>query len=409
MKLFVPRGSESAETRVALTPRVTNTLVADGVEVLFEAGIGAGAFLHDADFVAAGAAVADDAAAAWSAADVVVALAPPTQEQAGRMKTDALLIGLLSPTRRPGWAGVLAERGVSSMALELVPRISRAQAMDVLSSQASLAGYRAALLGAQHCPKLMPMMMTAAGTLSPARVFVIGAGVAGLQAIATAKRLGAVVEAFDVRAATREQVQSLGARFVELKGRGGQDKAPGDAEDAGGYAKAQSDDEKAQQAAAMAKHVTGADVVIATAAVFGGAPPMLIPGAVVDAMRPGAVLVDMAADVDAGRGNCERTRPGEVWVTEGGVTVVGTLNLAGTLAVHASEVLANNVLALLKTLLVPATPAGAEAGEGDAATEATPAGLKINVEDEIHAGALVTHAGAVVNDRVREALEKDGK
>jgi NAD(P) transhydrogenase subunit alpha len=263
-----------------------------------------------------------------------------------------------------------AEKQITAIATEFIPRISRAQAMDTLSSQANLGGYKAVIMGAEHCPKVFPMMITAAGTLSPAKVFIIGAGVAGLQAIATARRLGAVVEAYDVRPATKEQVQSLGARFVELE------METTDAETSGGYAKEQTEEQQRKQTELMTKHIIGADVVVTTAAIFGKAPPMLISKDVVGQMHTGSVIVDLAASPEHGRGNCELTKPGEIFVTDNDVRIVGTLNLPSLLPTHASQAYANNMYNLLQELIV----------EGE---------IKIDLEDEIQKGAVVAHQGQI--------------
>ena len=385
MIIAVPNELRDDETRVALVPAVVKKLVAGECEVKIEAGAGVGAHFGDEEYEKAGARVVpgDQADELWSQADIVITLGPPNLERAGRLKQGAVVVGLLGPLKHTQLVKALAERGVTAFSAEFIPRISRAQAMDVLSSQANLGGYKAVLLAAEVCPKIFPMLMTAAGTLAPAKVFVIGVGVAGLQAIATAKRLGAVVEAFDVRAATKEQVHSLGARFVELPTAKQDDSATG------GYAKEQTADEQKQQAELMARHVTGADVVITTAAVFGKAPPMLIPKDVVAGMRAGTVMVDMAADPDAGRGNCELTNPGERITTENGVVIDGRLNLPRMVPVHASQMYANNMLAFVKELLV--------AG-----------GIKIDTEDEIQKGALITHEGNIVNELVKRAVEASG-
>lgn len=389
MKVLVPRQTESGETRTALVPAAAKKLTQQGLTVLVEAGAGAGSHHADEAYRQAGATVLDEAATAqaWSDADIVLTVQPPTDELAGRMKPGAVLAGVLSPLKRKDLVRTLAQRQVTSFAMEFVPRISRAQSMDVLSSQANIGGYKAVILAADYCPKLFPMMITAAGTIAPSKVFVIGAGVAGLQAIATARRLGAVVEAYDVRPAVKEQVQSLGARFVELP----LDTA--DAATAGGYAKEQTDEQRRKQAELMARHVIASDAVIATAAVFGKAPPMLIPDAVVAQMSSGSVLVDLAADPDAGRGNCQATRPGQTYVTDQGVTIVGTLNLPGLMPVHASQVYAANMLAFLKEI-VPPPAKGAT----------TQAELKLNLDDEIQKGALITHAGQIASEMVRTAL-----
>lgn len=412
MLLFAPRQRDPDETRTPITPAVVKKLRGLGLDVAVEPGLGTGAFFDDAAFTDAGATLAGDGQRAWEDADVVVTLGPPEVGCVQRMKDHAALVGLLAPTVELGLVRAAAQRRVSMVSLEFVPRISRAQAMDALSSQANLAGYKAVLLGVSRCPKLMPMMITAAGTLAPGRVFVLGVGVAGLQAIATAKRLGAIVEAYDIRPATKEQVLSLGARFVELPApendESSENSGGGSAETAGGYAKEQTDEQRQQQAELMAKHVAGADVVVTTAAVFGKAPPVLIPADVVAQMKPGSVVVDLAANpaYPAGRcGNCELTRPGEVFETDGRVTLVGTTNLPGTLPVHASEVLANNIHALLKTMIAPESAPGNTQGDGDGSdTDAEPR-LHLDLDDEIHTGALVTHAGEVVDDLVKSLLD----
>ncbi|MEM8736927.1 MAG: NAD(P) transhydrogenase subunit alpha [Planctomycetota bacterium] len=419
MLIFAPRQADPDESRASLTPSVVKKWVGKGVSVTVEPGLGTGAFLQDQAFEEAGATFAGEGHRAWEDADVVVTLGPPRAEDVRRMRAGAVLIGMLSPTTEPELVRAAAESKVSAVSLEFVPRTSRAQAMDVLSSQANLAGYKAVLLGASHCPKLMPMMITAAGTLAPARVLVVGVGVAGLQAIATAKRLGAVVEAYDVRPATKEQVQSLGARFVELpaveaSASGGTSEetsgsaSGGGGEGKGGYAAEQTEEDRQRQADLMAKHVVGADLVVTTAALFGKAPPMLIPAEVVGRMKAGAVVVDLAASAAHGRGNCELTRPGEVTKTQGGVTLVGTTNLPGTMAVHASTVYANNLHALLETLLVEAADSGHDAdheADGEEPGEAEGLVPRVDLDDDIHVDALITHAGRVVNELVRQTLE----
>ena len=347
MKLAVVRQLTAGESRVALTPQVVKKLAGAGLEVLIESGAGTGAHHDDASYTEAGAIVASsEAASLWQQADLVVTIDPPGTDQIGHLRRGAVLIGMLAPLRDIDTVTTLAEAGVTSFSMEFIPRISRAQPMDVLSSQANIAGYKAVLLAANAGSKIYPMMITAAGTIAPSRVLVIGAGVAGLQAIATAKRLGAIVEAYDVRPVVKEQVQSLGARFVELP------IETGDAQAEGGYAKEQSDEQRRKQAELMAKHVIGADAVISTAAVFGKAPPLLITRDVVERMHSGAVIVDMAADADAGRGNCEMTEPGSNVTTPGGVLIVGHTNLPSLVPVHASQAYANNMHALLKELIV---------------------------------------------------------
>lgn len=380
MKIGVPNQAQDGEQRAALVPAVVKRLVGQGSEVVVQAGAGALAGASDQAYRDAGATIVDGESAIWAEADVVLTVRPPTLEQARQVKQGAIVAGVLAPLANVDVVRTLKERGATSFSMEFVPRISRAQAMDVLSSQANIGGYKAVIMGAEHCPKMFPMMITAAGTLAPARVFIIGVGVAGLQAIATAKRLGAVVEAYDVRPATKEQVQSLGARFVELP------MTSAAAEAAGGYAKEQTEEQRQQQAELMAKHVISADVVVTTAAVFGKQPPMLVPSGVVAKMQAGSVLVDMAADPSANRGNCESTRPGFTYTTDNGVTIIGTLNLPSLVPAHASLAYANNMQSFIKELLNK---------EGQ---------LNLNLDDEIQNGACITHAGEIRNDLVKQKL-----
>ena len=396
MKIAIPK-QNGDEQRTPVTPAAVKRMVGLGAEVLVESGTGLKAFASDDDFSKAGATIVasegEVTSAVWSEADVVVTLTPPTAAQATAMREGSVLIGMLSPLTNREMVKALVDRKVSSFSLEFLPRITRAQAMDVLSSQANIGGYKAVLLGATKCAKMFPMMITAAGTLAPAKVFIIGAGVAGLQAIATAKRLGAVVEAFDVRAATKEQVESLGGRFIELPTAAQDDKATG------GYAKEQTDEERQKQTELMAKHVIGADVVISTAALFGKAPPLLIPKDVVEKMSAGSVIVDLAAAPEHGRGNCELTRPGMTYATDNGVVIDGTLNLPGTVPAHASQAYANNILNLLNELVTAAKPA-----KDDAPAE--PASLTIDLEDEVQQGGCITHDGQIVNAMVKEQLQQ---
>lgn len=370
MKILIPRERTQGEARVAMIPVVAKKLANDGAQVVVESGAGEAAHFTDKAYENAGAAIAPAGDAPWSDADVVLTVNAPALEAVERMKAGAILVGALAPLAHRDLLEKCAQKQVTAIATEFIPRISRAQAMDTLSSQANIGGYKAVLIGANHCAKLFPMMITAAGTLSPAKVFIIGAGVAGLQAIATARRLGAIVEAFDVRPATKEQVQSLGARFVELP------LETADAETAGGYAREQTEEQQRKQTELMTKHIIGADVVITTAAIFGKAPPMLISADVVRKMPTGGVIVDLAASPEHKRGNCELTKPGEVFMTEHGVTIVGTLNLPSLVPTHASQAFANNMYNLLKDLM--------EEGA-----------IKIDLEDEIQKGAVVTHQGQI--------------
>ena len=355
MRIGVPRESAAGERRVALVPEVVAKLVEAGHEVLVERGAGSAASFEDDAYEQAGAQLADSA---WDA-DVVVKVQKPTAEETARLRAGAVLIGFLEPLTDPEGIDRLAARGVTAFAMESIPRITRAQAMDALSSQATVGGYKAALLAADALPRFLPMLTTAAGTIQPAKVLVIGAGVAGLQALATARRLGAVTWGFDVRDVVREQIESLGAKFLDLGVRGEQTE--------GGYAKELTPEEQAQQQAELEKRLPEFDAVITTAAVPGRPAPKLIPASAVRAMRPGSVIVDLAA---ATGGNCELTKPGET-VVENGVTIVGLTNLPGEMASDASRLYARNVQALLAHL----------APDGE---------LVLDWEDEITAGACVT-------------------
>jgi NAD(P) transhydrogenase subunit alpha len=327
---------------VALVPDGVARLVKRGMEVAVEHGAGTGAGFSDQRYSDAGATIVADRAELWRTSDVVAAVERPELDDVGQLRQGAAVIALMRATPDDPLLGAIAARGASALALELVPRITRAQSMDILSSQSTVAGYRATLIGAMALGKFLPMLTTAAGNMAPARVFVIGAGVAGLQAIATARRLGAQVSAFDIRAVAREQVQSLGATFVADSA-----VAATNAEAAGGYARAQGEDERERTIALLARHIAEQDLVITTAQVPGRPAPKLITRAMVESMRPGSVIVDLAAEAG---GNCELTKPGET-VVVGGVTIIGTLNLPATLPVHASQMFSRNVLTLLEHLV----------------------------------------------------------
>ena len=339
MRIAVPLESAAGEHRVALTPDSAGRLVKGGHEVRIQAGAGSRAGFPDSTYESAGATVVD-AASLYTDAVLVCRVQPPTPAEAARLPAGATLLALLAPSRNGPLLTTLAARNVTALALEQVPRITRAQSMDVLSSQSTVAGYKAVLVGASALPKFLPMLTTAAGNVSPARVFVIGAGVAGLQAIATARRLGAVVSAFDVRPAAREQVQSLGATFVaaELVG--------ADAQTTGGYARAQSDDEARRTRDALAKHLKEVDLVITTAQIPGRPAPRLVTAEMVTHMRPGAVIIDLAAESG---GNCELTIAGET-VRSGSVTILGPVDLPATVPYHASQMFGKNILALVTHL-----------------------------------------------------------
>lgn len=365
------------ETRVALTPTAAAQLVKMKAQVQLESGAGHAAGFEDDAFKAKGATVADRASVLQNADVLLTVKVPPAPLLQG-LKKGALVIGHCDPLASGAVAAqVLAEgTGASLLAMELIPRTTRAQSMDALSSQANIAGYKAVIMAASASPKIFPMLMTAAGTIQACKVFVIGAGVAGLQAIATARRLGAVVSAYDVRPAVKEQVQSVGAKFVELP----LDTA--NAQDAGGYAKEQSAEQQRKQQELMAKVVAESDIVITTAMIPGKPAPKLIPAAAVAAMHPGSVIVDMAAP---GGGNCELTEPGRT-VVKHNVTIIGHTNIPATVPLHASSMYANNLVKLLGIMIDK---------EGV---------FTINQQDDIIAGSLVAHAGQVVHPRVKEVL-----
>ncbi len=363
LTLGVPRETLQGETRVALSPETAGRLVKDGFAVVVAPGAGAAAFHSDADYQSAGCTTGDA-----FAADVLLCVSPPAPEQ---VRAGQTVVGLMDPLGDPQRMQALAASGATILAMELVPRTSRAQKMDALSALSSLAGYRAALLAANGLPKFFPLLTTAAGTLRPAQVLILGAGVAGLQAIATARRLGARVSAYDVRAASAEEVRSLGATFVEL------DLGGGDAQDAGGYARALADDQAERQVRALALHVAKADVVITTALIPGRKAPLLVSQEAVAAMAPGSVVVDLAAP---GGGNCALTQVGET-VVSGGVSILGPANVTAEMPVHSSLVLGRTLAALVGLI-------------------ATPDGLALDLEDDIVQGALVARDGAVVHPRV---------
>ena len=355
MRIGVPTETAAGERRVALVPEIVGKLVPAGFEVLVQRGAGEAASFPDAAYEEAGARLVDD----WADAEAVVKVQKPSDEEAGRLRDRQVLIGFLQPLTDSEGIERLAQRGVIAFAMESIPRITRAQPMDALSSQATVSGYKSVLLAAERLPKFFPMLMTAAGTVAPAKVLVLGAGVAGLQAVATARRLGAVVTGFDVRPAVREQIESLGANWLDL-GIVGE-------ETAGGYAAELTEEQQRQQQEELEARLPEFDVVITTALIPGRPAPKLIPASAVAAMRLGSVVVDLAAEAG---GNCELTEPGEEVVREG-VTIVGPTNLPSTMPFHASQLYARNVFALLHHL----------------APEGT---LALDWEDEITAGACVT-------------------
>jgi H+-translocating NAD(P) transhydrogenase subunit alpha len=371
MKVGVPKEAAEGERRVALIPDVVRSLTEKNLEIAVDSGAGEASGHPDSEYAEAGATVDGDV---WSA-DVVVRVAVPTTDEIGRLRSGQVLIGHLAPLTSGETNKALADAGVTSFAMEAIPRITRAQAMDALSSQANVAGYAATLLAAREAGRFFPMMTTAAGTVAPARVMVLGAGVAGLQAIATAKRLGAVVTGFDIRRAAWEQIASLGGRPLEL------DFIP-DAEAEGGYARPLTDEENAQVRDALAEAAAKQDVIITTAQIPGRPAPILITAQGVANMQPGSVIVDLAGDSG---GNCELTEAGQTVVSDNGVKVIAPANLPSDMAAHASQLYAKNVENLLGLLVDE---------EGN---------LKLDFDDEIVAGACITHQGEIRNERAREA------
>lgn len=375
VRIVVPTEVAPGEKRVALVPEVVKRLTKSGVEVVVETGAGTRSGYPDAGYTDAGAQILADRSALFRSAAVVLKVQSPTAEEVGWMNPGTVVVALMNATRNLELVSRMRDAKLTAFALELLPRITRAQSMDVLSSQATAAGYRAMLIGAERSPKFLPMLTTAAGTIRPAKVLILGAGVAGLMAIATAHRMGAVVEGYDVRRAAGEQVRSLGAKFLELQI---------NAEGAGGYARELTDDEKKQEQVMVAQAVADADIVVTTAAIPGRKAPVLVRKEMVAAMRPGSVIVDLAAETG---GNCELTKPGEE-VVVGGVTIAGPLNLPSQLAFNASQMFAKNLESFLTLLLTPQHT------------------LVTDYSDEILAASLVVSNGAVANKAVADLLSK---
>ncbi len=362
MRIGVPAETAVGERRVALVPEVVRKLTQAEHEVVVQAGAGLEAGAADEAYVAAGAEIGDP----WGA-EIVVKVAPPSEEEIARLKPETTLVGFLAPLTNGAGIRAIADSGATAIAMEAIPRISRAQSMDALSSQATVAGYKAVLIAATEMGRFYPMLMTAAGTVPPAQVLVLGAGVAGLQAIATARRLGAVVTAFDIRSAVKEQIQSLGAKFFEVEG-------IGDAEAAGGYARELTPEEQQIQREALSAQMARSDVIVTTALVPGRPAPKLIPADAVAQMKRGSVIVDLAAEAG---GNCELARPGETYTTDNGVIVAAPLNVPSSMAEHASALYARNVLALID--------------------------LGFDFEDEVIAGACVVRGGEIVHEGAKAA------
>lgn len=374
MNIGVPKETLKGETRVALIPSLVSTLTRDKHEVLVQKGAGERASFDDKQFADAGARIVPDARTLYGKADVVFKVQPPQKNEAEMMRVGSTYLGFFAPLAFPDIVSVFKKRKITSFSMEYIPRITRAQSMDALSSMATVAGYKAVLLAADAIGKMFPLLMTAAGTVPPATVMVLGAGVAGLQAIATAKRLGAKVEAFDVRAAVKEQIKSLGASFIDID-------VTEDLETKGGYAREQSAELLKKQREALSARLPKTNVVITTAQVFGKRPPTLITKEMVKLMRPGSVIVDLAAEQG---GNCELTVPGKT-VEKNGVTIIGAVNLPATIPLDASLMYSKNVLTLFKHLYPK--------------PDTTP-----DFNDEITQGACITKEGELVNETVKKAL-----
>ena len=379
MRIGVPKEIAPGETRVAFVPETVKRLVARKHEVVVESGAGASSGASDEEYAKAGAKVVAAAEALYAEAEVILKLQPPLAGEQARLRPGQTLICLIYPLASPQLLEQLGARGINLLSVDSIPRTTLAQMMDVLSSQATLAGYRAVILAAEALPKLFPMLMTAAGTIAPAKVLVLGAGVAGLQAIATARRLGANVEAFDVRRVAKEQVESLGARFIEIEG-------AADAQTAGGYAKELSEGDKAKQAALLLERMGKVDAVITTALIPGKKAPLLITEAMARAMRPHSVIVDLAAEQG---GNCALTKPGERIVTAEGVTIIGELNLPAQMAVHASQMWSRNMEKLVLHLC----------GKEGAA-------FNLDAADEITRGVVTLRSGKLVDPRLAPSTPK---
>jgi len=378
MKIAVPRETAEGETRVALTPLIAGQLVSDGAEVLVQTGAGEASSNTDEAYREAGATIVPDAPALYGQANLILRVGRPSDEEVEMLREGSILIGTLGTLSRPELAQKLAKQGVTAISMDAIPRITRAQSMDTLSSQATVGGYKAVLIAAERLPKFMPLLTTAAGTVRPAKGIVMGAGVAGLMAIGTARRLGAVVEATDVRPAVKEQVQSLGGTFLEVEMT---DEERAKAETAGGYATEMSDDYKRRQAELIAERVKEADFVITTALIPGRPAPKLVTDAMVASMKPGSVIVDMAAEMG---GNVEGTEPGKEIVRHG-VKIIGLTNLPATMPGSATQMYAKNIQTLIKHLV--------KDGE-----------INVDLDDEITKGATITHGGRVVHEATARAL-----
>ena len=375
MYLAIPKEDLNSETRVAATPGTVKDLISSGMEVYVETEAGLRSHISDQDYEKTGAKIIDTASELLSQADIIIKVLPPSVEQISKIKPNTIIISLCQTTRELDIVKAMRDRSLTGLSMHLVPRTTLAQKMDALSSQANIAGYKAVLMAASRLGVYMPLLMTAAGTIRPAKVLVLGAGVAGLQAIATAKRLGAHVEAFDVRPVVKEQVESLGAKFIEV------DASENEGVGEGGYAKETSEDYKRLQQQLIHDHMSKADMVITTALIPGKPAPMLIPTSTVDAMKPGSIIMDLASE---NGGNCELTQKDET-IEHNGVIIDGTSNIPGTMPVHASELYAKNITALL-TYMVK---------DGQ---------LNLDLEDEIISGSMYTYNGEITHEQTKDIL-----
>ena len=375
MIVVIPKEIHPLETRTAATPSTVKELIKSGLNVRIESGAGLASFISDSDYQDAGAEILISGSEVLSQADIVLKVLPPSDNEISQLRPNSVYVSFIQTTRELKTVKALAEKSITGFSMHLIPRTTLAQKMDALSSQANIAGYKAVLIAATRLGVYMPLLMTAAGTIRPAKVLILGAGVAGLQAIATAKRLGAQVEAFDVRPVVKEQVESLGAKFIEVES--DSDEGVGE----GGYAKETSDEYKRRQQELIHDHMSKADIVITTALIPGRPAPLLIPTSMVDDMKPGSIIMDLAAE---NGGNCELTQKDQV-IDYNGVTIDGTSNIPGTLPVHASELYAKNIAAFLTYMV--------KDGE-----------LNLDLDDEIISGAMFTHRGEITHEPTQEAM-----
>tara|TARA_Y100001970_G_scaffold292475_1_gene433912 strand:- start:1720 stop:2853 length:1134 start_codon:yes stop_codon:yes gene_type:complete len=376
MIIGIPKEILGGENRIGITPNTVKELVKKDFEILIESNAGLGSFISDSDYQSVGAKIISDAKDLYQSADMVVKVNPPSKEEIELFKNDSILLSFMQPTKELELVKLINNKNITGFSLHLIPRTTLAQKMDALSSQTNIAGYRAVLMGAMHIKKYMPLLMTAAGTIQPAKVLVIGAGVSGLQAIATAKRLGAQVEAFDVRPVVKEQVESLGAKFIEVES---------DSEDGvgdGGYAKETSEEYKKKQSELMAAHLSKSDIVITTALIPGRPAPKLITDKMVESMKPGSAIIDLASE---NGGNCTLTKVDEI-TNHNGIIIDGTSNIASEMSIDATGVLAKNIVSFLTHVFNE---------------------KKINIEDEITSGSLYCHNGEVVHQMTKDALKGD--